>query len=286
MVTDVKIYGGEKKLPALMRTMDYSMFRRMEGNREVTAKRARNIRNSIEQVGLIPSPIIVNEHMEVIDGQGRLEAIRQLGLPVFYIIVPGLTLADCVAMNVNTTPWTLLDYISSYAETGNDSYRRLLNLINSYDLPMSTVVCAATGVMATSNASVIKNGTLNIDGDFYWAIDGMLSYIERFSKLMKEAGISNRGPVLSCLCFCYQCDDVDNERMYDQFMRYCHKLTSATKTLEILDTLSDIYNFGRKKSRVYIKTKYLEYLDGKYPWYSAYWGKRARNSEGQEDSDE
>ena len=277
MQSDIKIYGNDKKLPVLMRTKDYSIFRRMEGNRDVTAKRAKNIRKSIEQVGLIPSPIIVNEHMEVIDGQGRLEAIKQLDLPVFYVIVPGLALVDCVAMNVNTTPWSLMDYISSYAETGNENYRRLMRLIRSYDLPMSTVVCAATGVMATSNSNVIKNGTLAIDESFYWAVDEMLAYIERFSKLMKENGISNKGPVFNCLCFCYRCDDVDNERMYNQFMRYCHKLTSATKTTEIFDTLSDIYNFGRKKSRVYIKTKYLEYLDGKYPWYSSHWGERARS---------
>ncbi len=270
-----KMNESGKKPPVIHVTRDYGMFKRMEGNREVTAKRATKIRKSIEKVGLIPSPIIVNEHMEVIDGQGRLEAIRQLNLPVFYIIVPGLTLDDCVAMNVNTTPWTLMDYISSYAETGNENYCRLLNLINSSELPMSTVVCAATGVMAASNADVIKSGALSIDESFYWAVDGMLSYVERFSKPMKENGISNKGPVFNCLCFCYRCDDVDNERMYDQFMRYCHKLTSASKTLEVLDTITDIYNFGRKKNRVYIKTKYLEYLDGKYPWYSAYWGKRA-----------
>ena len=277
MKSDITVYGNEKKPPAIMRTKDYDMFHRMEGNREVTDKRAKNIRKSIEKIGLIPSPIIVNEHMEVIDGQGRLEAIKQLGLPVFYIIVPGLTLVDCVAMNVNTTPWTLIDYIASYAETGHEDYSRLLRLINSYDLPMNTVVCAATGVMSTSNSSVIKEGTLVISESFYWAVDEMLSYVERFSKLMKENGISNKGPVLNCLCFCYQCDEIDNERMYKQFMKYCYKLRSTAKILEILDALSDIYNFGRKANRVYIKTKYQEHCDNKYPWYASYWGKRARS---------
>lgn len=270
----IKVHCNDKKTPPILRTKDYDSFRRMEGNRVVTAKRASHIRESIKQIGLIPVPIVVNEHMEVIDGQGRLEAIRSLDLPVFYIVVPGLTLADCVSMNINTTPWSLLDYINSYAETGNENYRRLKRLIDGYDLPASAVVCATTGVMATSNAKVIKGGTLELDEDYFWAVDGMLTYVEQFVKVMKEKGISNKGPVYNALCFCYQCEDVDNDRMFTQFEHYCNKLNSATKTVEVLETLTEIYNFNRRSGKVYIKTKYLEFLDGKYPWYASYWGKR------------
>lgn len=260
-------------VPKVKRTMDYSLFRRMEGNREVTAKRSKDIRKSIERIGLIPQAIIVNERMEVIDGQGRLEAVQQLSLPVFYSIIPGLGLKDCVSMNMNTTPWTILDYIKSYAETGNENYKRLLTLIESYSLPMSVAVCAATGVMSTANSN-IKEGVLEIDRDYFFALDAMLAYVERFAKVMKENGISSKSPVYTALCFCYQCEDVDNERLFKQFERHCHMLTSSSKTLEVLDTITDIYNFGRRKDKVYISTKYREYLDGKYPWYSSYWGKR------------
>lgn len=271
---EIKAQASGKKPPVIHVTRDYGMFKRMEGNREVTARRAREVRTSIERIGLIPVPIVVNEHLEVIDGQGRLEAISQLELPVFYIIVPGLGLQDCVAMNVNTTPWRTIDYIKSYAETGNDNYKRLLKLINGYELPESVIICAATGVMSTANPSV-KTGGLELPEEYYFAVDAMLAYVERFAKVMKENGISNRSPIYNALCFCYQCESVDNERMFSQFVRYSHKLNSARKTDEVLETLTEIYNFGRKKDRVYIATKYREYLDGKYAWYSSYWGVRA-----------
>ena len=269
-MNDIKIHGIENGCPAIQVTKDYSMFCRMEGNRQVTAKRAKDIRKSIESIGLVPSPIVVNERYEVIDGQGRLDAIQQLGLPVFYVVVPGLGLQDCVSMNVNSTPWKLIDYIMSYAETGNENYKRLLRLIESYDLPLSVAVCAATGVMSTSSPS-IKTGSLELSADRYYAIDAMLAYVERFRKVMKEHDITNLAPVYSALCFCYQCPDIDNERMFNAFARYCHKLTGTRKTVEVLDALTDIYNFGRKKDKVYITTKYREYLDGKYPWYVRYW---------------
>lgn len=270
---DIKIYCNGKKTPTIVRTKDYSCFKRMEGNRGVTAARAKEIKDSIEQVGLIPEPLVVNEFMEVIDGQGRLKVCEQLELPIFYIVVPGLTLDDCIAMNMHTTPWTLLDYIKSYAEKKNENYVRLLNLIESYDLPISVVVCAATGVMSTANSN-IKKGALDLSAEYFYAVDAMLAYVERFAKVMKENGISNRSPVYNALCFCYQCEYVDNERMYNQFLRYSHKLNSAQKTEEVLEALTEIYNYGRKKDRVYIATKYREYLDGKYPWYGGYWGSR------------
>ena len=276
MMKDIKIHCDNKRELRVFKTKQYAIFRRMEGNRSVTSKRAGRIRESIESIGLIPVPIVVNEHMEIIDGQGRFEACKSLGLPIYYMVVPGLKLADCVSMNINSTQWSQKDYIDSYAETGNKNYQRLKRLIESYDLPSSTAVCAATGVMATANKQAIESGELKISEDFFWSVDAMLAYVDCFTKPMKDNGISNRAPVYKALCFCYQCDDVDNNRMLDQFTHHCRKLPSTTKMDEVLEALTDIYNFGRRKGRVYINTKYLEFQDSGHPWYANRWGKRNR----------
>lgn len=276
-MTDIKTYANGEEIPVIQVTKDYSIFKRMEGNREVTARRASKIRKSIEEIGYVPNPIIVNENMEIIDGQGRLEALKSLELPVFYIVVPGLALKDCISMNVNSTKWGVKDYIMSFAETGNEDYKRLLNLIESYDLPLTTVCCAATGVMQAAN-SKIKTGHIVLDEEYYRAVDAMLAYVDRFVPIMKEHRISNKAPVYSALCYCYQLDDVDNERLLQSFERYWHKLTSATATLEVFDAITEIYNFGRRTNKVYITTKYREYLDGRYPWYASYWGARQKSA--------
>lgn len=57
------------------RTNNYDQFKRLVGNREVNPKRVKTIKKSVEEIGYIPNPIIVNENMEVIDGQGRLQAL-------------------------------------------------------------------------------------------------------------------------------------------------------------------------------------------------------------------
>jgi hypothetical protein len=122
----------EKKVPKVLITSNYGKFKRLDGNRKLTQARAKKIKKSIQEVGYIPSPIITNEKYEVIDGQGRLQALQELELPVYYIVIPGIGIEECIAMNVNTSNWSVMDYIESHAETGNISYVYLLNLMKAH----------------------------------------------------------------------------------------------------------------------------------------------------------
>ena len=261
-------------VPTILVTTDYGMFKRLEGNREVTKKRSAKIQKSIKKVGYIPVPIVVNEHMQIIDGQGRAEAAKALGLPIYYMIVPGLGLAHCVLMNITSTSWTTIDYVSSYAEIGNDNYKRLLELKMSHnELPISVVTCAATGVIATTNPS-IKTGTLILSEEMADSVDAMLAYVELFVPVCKEHKdtIGNPTSIYNALCFCYQHDEIDNDRMLDAFTRYWHLARSTSKVADVLGFLEDMYNRKRKKGKVYITTEYRKYMDGKYPWYGSRYG--------------
>ena len=258
--------------PTILMTKDYGTFRRLEGNREVTAKRSAKICKSISEIGLVPVPIVVNERMEVIDGQGRLDACEALGLPVYYIIHPGLGIEACVQMNVNSTSWTILDYVRSFAEIGNENYKRLLRLFDTHDVSLNVVVCAATGVMSTSSPN-IRTGNLILPQERFSDIDAMLTWVDQFVPICKENAVKNAGQIYLALCFCYQCPEVCNERMLEAFAKYTDKMRSATSIKEIIDYLTQIYNHGLKaQNKVYITTEYHRYMDGLYPWYAAKWG--------------
>lgn len=110
------------------RTYDYAKFKTMRGNRKVAEKRVTTIMESIKQIGRLPTPIIVNEKMEIIEGQGRVEACKRLGLPIEYIIVVGATIEDCRVINQANTPWGEDDYIQSHIQSGNENYIRVKGL--------------------------------------------------------------------------------------------------------------------------------------------------------------
>lgn len=266
----------EFTIPQIYSTKDYSIFKHLTGNREVTNKRAAKIATSIIKRGYIPVPIVVNEKLEIIDGQGRVEALKQLdcGLPIYYVIIPGLNLDDCVAMNVTGTKWDTMDYIVGYADSGKEDYKNLLVTINSHNLPLSVINCAITGVLAT-NTKRIVSGEYEYPMSKMADVDEMLAYVERFKQIIKEHKIKNAITIYLALCFCYQCPEVNNDQMLDKFERYWHLCKNSTDTVTVFDGITEIYNYARKVNRVYITTLYREYMDGKYPWYMSRYGNNA-----------
>ena len=130
------------KNQTVKQTSDYSIFSMADRNRTVcldSAKRRRLVQ-SMQQYGFIPAyPIYVyrtDGRMEVQDGQHRLAAARQLGLPVYYIEVShGI---DIPRIQNTQAPWTIRDYAESYANAGNPHYKQLLDFAEIHDIPLST----------------------------------------------------------------------------------------------------------------------------------------------------
>ena len=69
-----------KRIGYIFEEPDYSQFKYLGGNRDIT--HSKKLLESITQNGYFNVPILVNENMEIIDGQGRFEALKMLGLPI------------------------------------------------------------------------------------------------------------------------------------------------------------------------------------------------------------
>ena len=91
-------------------TTDYKAFHILKGGRVPTEERVNTLIATIEKVGFIPAPIIVNEKFEIIDGACRVAACERLGLPVHYIIQNGAGVAQCVALHEATERATKSDF--------------------------------------------------------------------------------------------------------------------------------------------------------------------------------
>lgn len=266
-----------EEIGKVYKTDDIKMFKILEGNRRVESARARKIYESIEKNGYIHCPIIVNEKMEVIDGQGRLEALEKAGLPVEYVVFDGLTINECIALNVYQTSWTLMDYIESYAERGIRSYEFLLHLIKKYK-ELSSVVClnAITGTSG-NNAGVmkkIKSGDYTCTGEEYERADELLAYVMRFLKTIKNFNKGAIHYICTAIMFAYQIEDVDRNKLVEKFERYygmddIPQYTDVTGALKILTT---IYNRRNQKDKIYFEIEYDKLLSGKYVWYAKKWG--------------
>lgn len=103
-------------------TYDYNIFNKMLGNRELNERHVLRLKKSMKE-NYIPNAIIVNQDMEVVDGQHRLKALSELGKPVYYRIIRDLNLDSVQRMNTNSRQWSLLDYLESFCQQGLSEYK-------------------------------------------------------------------------------------------------------------------------------------------------------------------
>lgn len=242
------------------RETDYSKFKRLEGNRDVTNHRVAIIKKSIEKIGYISNPIIVNERMQIIDGQGRVAALRELGLPVEYRVVPGLGIDECRYMNLRPTAWTQKDYCKSYAELGNENYIRLLDIHETYGISIAALGGLLERKSGTQNGNtreMICNGEISIPLETYQSLIDFCDEYCRFRPIAKRIG-GRTERFIAVLWWIWQYSpDTDFDRLYKQMSELGNQIHKFVSVVDTLRELSEIYNRGlAKKNRLYWETDY------------------------------
>lgn len=265
------------KVATVIRTLDYDKFKAMVGNRAL-GNRTTKIIASIQSNGYIMCPIIVNEKYEVIDGQGRLSALKALQMPVDYIVVPGATLKDCIAMNAQTTPWKLQDYVDSYVSQENENYMRLVELKQKHLVGYPVITNIASNLYGgavhspKTGSKAIINGTLEISEEDYRRTDQVLDYIDQFVPTLKKVGGSLTYWSMA-LAFCYSHSTADPERLHNKVTRMSNALHPCANIKAAIDDIEVVYNDKcRKKS--YLYAEYDKYLCEKVNGYAEKWSKK------------
>lgn len=240
----------------VIRTKQYEIFKELEGNREVSTLRISKIINSIKEIGYVVNPIIVNEKMEVIDGQGRLEALRILKMPVDFIMVEGLGIKECIAMNIYQTNWSLNDYIKSYASKGNKNFVLFMELMEKYPEYNCYVISTALKGISKITNEQFKKGTFEITDEEYEKAIKKLEYLEKFKGLFDNVK-GKKYYLYQSLLFCYDFEDVDNGRMLEKMKELSHTMGAFSNINTCLEEIEKIYNRNVFKSNyAFIVTDY------------------------------
>ena len=80
-----------KEVNQVIQTNDYDIFQHIDGNRTVNQLHLKRLKDSINEE-YIPVPIVVNNRYQIIDGQHRFEAVKEMKKPVYFIKIQGLGL--------------------------------------------------------------------------------------------------------------------------------------------------------------------------------------------------
>ena len=250
----------------MFRTTDYDCFKKVKGNRRVLEERVAKILASFDKIGYIPVPIIVNEKYEVIDGQGRLEACKRRGYPVNFIVKPGLKIEDCIVMNINVTPWNLMDYIECYAEIGNESYKQILDLFEymfeTYGKKCISVNNMCTALFGTKKApgTAIKAGRLVVDSMLHDQAKKDLDYVFSIINYYKENKVrlksQNMSDLITSILFCCKWEEVDKEKLYSILTQNGHLMQKWTNVQSCINEIDYLYNYNARSKKAPINRLY------------------------------
>ena len=111
-------------------TKDYNKFLHIIGNREINKSNLKRLKESIREIGL-QVPILVNENRAVVDGQHRLQALRELNLPVTYI-QSQITREEHIPNLQVSKLWTALDFAKRNAAQGDKECIKALKVVDNW----------------------------------------------------------------------------------------------------------------------------------------------------------
>jgi hypothetical protein len=131
----------------MLSTKKYDQFKFRDDNRDqgIDKKHLQRLIESIKSQNLLEfRPIVVNESMEVIDGQHRLTAAKELGVPIYYQVKKDFQPQDIIQMNISKS-WGMMDYLNFYCKQGSESYLSLKSFIDTHgiNLRIALSLCAS-----------------------------------------------------------------------------------------------------------------------------------------------
>jgi hypothetical protein len=240
----------------IRRTTDYDAFQRITGNRIVRPAHVKKLKLAIEQdpETIKYNPILVNEKMQIIDGQHRYQACQLLDLPIYYVMVEGLKLEEVQKFNSVAKQWQPMDYAQAFAELGNQNYQYYLDIKRSdlsvnHDSLLRYLALGEpiTGTSFTEGRLVVPDYNRSVE--LLYQLHEVGTYYERFNI---------RSFALAFLKLA-QDERYDHKRMIASMKEYASLIEDYSKESDYFKALNKVYNWRRnEKNKVYFgDQKYL-----------------------------
>lgn len=232
-------------------TTDYKIFKLILGNRDVCHKHVLLLAKHIEARDL-EIPIIVNEKMEVCDGQHRLEACKLTNKPVTYVIKHGLNLEDIRNLNSTSRKWTLYEYMMSFVKLGNEEYEILKWFQETYSFSISD--CGAMlngkGWFSHTELEKFKRGEFKVHNlEKAKVIADRIIYVGNYFEHYKKKSF------IGAMTTCLNDPSFDWDIFKQRLKNFSAKLTNQGSRGDFILNIEKLYNFKTTpKKRIRLKT--------------------------------
>lgn len=232
-------------------TADYSIFKKLKGNRGCTEARKRAVLKSIQKIGQLV-PIVVDENLAIIDGQARFEACKELGIQIKYIIEKGTGIEAARSANACMKIWQANNYVESFAECDSPAYVMLQKACKETGWSPSCVL-AATFHNGDGARMALKDGTLRFgETDLAFAI----TINEKCTDIRNALGLKAKPThtFVHAVQIVVSSDKYDHEHMIQNCKRLKTEYVFTGGIGTVLKTFTAVYNNRlQKRDKIYFE---------------------------------
>jgi len=229
------------------KTHNYNMFGAIDGNRTINQTHVRALKKSINKEH-VPTPIIVNSKYEIIDGQHRVEAIKQLGKPVYFVVIDDLAVNDVKRLNTIGRNWTVKDFMELYIKEGNQNYIVYRNFLDKYKFNHNETITLLGNKKTTGGTQCM----MFRDGDFVvHDYNRAVRNVEKILMVKDYYDGYRRRSFVYALLDLFGNEKYDHDRFLKKLKYQSVKLQDQTTFKQYLQVIEEIYNYKTsEKNRV------------------------------------
>lgn len=236
------------------KTKDYELFKFREDNREINKSHVRKLVESLKiDNDLHLHPIVVNEKMEVIDGQHRLTAAKTLDLEVTYVIDTNFDPSKIITLNTTQKRWSTDDYLNYWLIHGSNDYLLLRDFINDFGFSLVSTLIWITNSTSNQIMDHFKKGSFKFKIEPH-ILESMLTAKTLINMLIqsnyKVAKLYNQNCFHKGMKSFFTNPVVDHQRFLDRFEKSPYKISFNTTMKEYVIQFVDIYNYDMRRYKI------------------------------------
>lgn len=184
-----KAFKGENE-GVVYQTRNYSMFKYVDGNRNIDERNVIKLASDIRRRGQI-QPVLVDSEYYVIDGQNRIAACEKLRVPVKWEITSlnGLPRLEYIqAVNTQRKNWGWKNYLKMYCQMEKPAYLNYKKLMGRFmfdHTAMLAVILSRRWDGGSSGTNDFNKGDLKIR--YLEDVINRLENIEEYWRLISRA---------------------------------------------------------------------------------------------------
>lgn len=230
-------------------TTNYGLFNFSPLNRPIDPRHLAKLVAAIKEKNLLrDNPIAVDRNGNVVDGQHRLKAAEQLGVPIYYQITVDMTIDDAAKINGPVKRWTMQDRMSVQMQAGSPEYLKLNEFCKRYPWLSLAVAVDLTYYGDRVQMDFANGGYKCNDLDFAEEVVQALLDFAEYVNYYREATF------VSAVKHLLEHAEYDHQRMVEKLKYTSSMLHKCADSLAYLKVFESIYNYRTtEKYRAYFE---------------------------------